>query len=35
MCVMEHLEDLEYSKIFISNLEYQLLFWNNGQKIDN
>jgi len=29
MCIMEHLEVLEYSGIFISNPEYRILFRNN------
>jgi len=28
-CIMEHLEVLEYSGIFIFNLEYRILFQNN------
>jgi len=29
MCVIEHLEVLEYSGIFILNPEYRILFWNS------
>jgi len=28
MCIMEHLEFLEYSRIFFSNPEYEILFRN-------
>jgi len=30
MCIMEHLEVLEYAGIFISNPEYRILFRNNS-----
>jgi len=34
MCILEHLEVLEHSGIFISNPEYRILFRNNllGEK---
>jgi len=33
MCIMEHLEVLEYSGIFISNPVYRNLFRNNCERV--